>query len=131
MLVVTTYIDKRKDGNMGLFAGNTILKNEKVIKSGCALDRWFYHQQIINDNFLNFFCRYAIFYEEKGMWKLFGDDARFIGHSVHNNIEQRGQHFYANDKIISGEEITLNYLVLCDWVKTHGLKHRKNPYTMA
>jgi len=124
MLIVKTELKQKKDGTIGVFAAQNISFDQRVIKAEHVIDRWFYHQQIINDNLLEFFQRYGVYSDEKGSWHLYGDNARFIAHSVHNTVVQNGLHCYAAAKINKGEELTFNYLIHCDWVKTHGLKFR-------
>jgi len=123
MLIVNTYL-KQGDKGLGLYSRQKIQFDQKIIQTESALDRWYYPQQI--NGMADFFCKYAIYSEEKGAWYLFGDNARFIRHSRNPNICKAGFHYYACAAVHPGDELLADYTQLCDWVRVHGLKFRQS-----
>lgn len=124
MLLVKTQL--QVNGASHLIAKETIQKGKRVIKMESVLSRSYYHSQIEREGMIDFFSRYGFYDSKIGIWFLFGDNARFINHSSRNNIEKRGNYFYSITQINEGEEITIDYLDTCDWVREHGLGMKRN-----
>jgi len=117
MLLVKTSVKPSMIEGMGLFAGQKIPKGTITWRFNPRFDLVFDKTELENMPEIqrSLIHSHAYFSKEIKKYIYCADDARFINHSVNNNVDcvgsQTGVEGYdvANKDIEIGEEITMNY----------------------
>jgi SET domain-containing protein len=116
-LKVKTYLDKSNLHGIGLFAGEFITKGQLVWQHDPLIDGWlpslhnYAYDDITRENFNYMYCY------DKDLDKIihFADNVRFINHNSEPNLTAPTKYIhYAAIDITPGEELTINYELVCD-----------------
>ncbi len=120
MLLVKTFIKETEGKGIGLFASEKIYNGSLCHKTESEFDRVFDEDWVKQNNMLDFFLKYSTYDESEKVFYLCSDNARFINHSYTPNTDGQKDFIIANRDIEAGEEITINYLTICDIDKKRG-----------
>jgi len=114
---VKTYLDKSLLHGIGLFAGEFITKGQLIWEHDSIIDGWlpalhnYNYDSITRENFDYMYCY------DKDLDKIihFADNVRFINHNSEPNLTAPTKYIhYAAMDIYSGEELTIDYDLVCD-----------------
>jgi uncharacterized protein len=125
MLMVPTELRKSTIHGIGAFSLKPIKKGKIVWHFDTRVDRVYSVDEVnsMPDVFTDPLCVYGYWHEEKELFVLHGDFARFVNHSKKPNLLAQGPAFddwVAARDIKAGEELTVDYRVACDYVKDTG-----------
>ena len=119
MLTIKTYIANAGEKGLGLFSDEFVSAGKLVWKEDLRFDVRILNKNLSHDH-LNFLQHYGCLVGDE--WQVCLDNARFINHSNNPNIKTIDDTMcYSTRDIQIGEEITIDYLDICDYEKDNGL----------
>lgn len=136
MLLVKTYIGKSEISGIGLFAAEPIRKGQAIWKwsngdsahSYESIKNLLKHPNELAVKEANSILHFA--YTDNGLYKMCGDDGKYMNHSPDPNTESCNTEFdeieIANRDIEIGEELTCDYFKINDDHSREIFIHLKN-----
>lgn len=119
MLTIRTHVADAGEKGLGLFADEFIPAGKLVWKEDLSFDVRIPNKNLSDERF-EFLSTYGCLVGDE--WQVCLDNARFINHSNNPNIKTVDDTMcYATRDILIGEEITIDYLDICDYEKDKGL----------
>lgn len=115
-LKVLTKVSISSIHGLGLFAQENISKGQLIWSHDPIIDGW-YENIPYDDVLTKHLDRYCCYDQEKAQWIKTCDNVCFINHSDNPNLTCPNKYVhYAERDINFGEELTIDYRLVCDKV---------------
>jgi hypothetical protein len=125
MLMVETELGPSPIHGIGVFLLEDVRKDQLIWRFDSRIDRVFADSELreMPEQLRDFMAVYSTYQEQSGLWVLCGDNGRHLNHSDDPNTISMGVAFgddIAAGNLPAGTEITTNYNMICDAIRTRG-----------